>query len=215
MPFRAPFRILFLCALCASVANLRAEIVDRIVATVARQVITLSDLRLQYRLECFVSGKDLGTMDDAKTSELLDRLVDQALIRREMGENTFPPAAPEDVGVLFKQIRGRYPDEAAWRAALEHYSLTQEDVQRLVQFQADVLNFVSLRVRPGLQVPQSDVEKYYRDEFLPELRKRGAVEVPLDAVRDQIAELVMKRAENDRLASLLQEMRARTEVHRR
>jgi hypothetical protein len=208
-------RVLLLGVLCASVANLHCDIVDRIVATVARQAITLSDVRLQYRLECFISATEAGVPDAAKSEEMLERLVDQALIRREMGENTFPPAAPEEVAPRLKQIRDRYPDDAAWRAALDRYGLTQGDLERLVQFQADVLSFINLRVLPGLQLTQADVEKFYREEFLPELRKRGAAEPPLEDVRDRIMELVQKRAENQRLAELLKEMRARTEVHRR
>jgi hypothetical protein len=206
-------RLFLLVVLCAPVV--RGEVVDRIVATVARQAITLSDMRLQYRLECFISGKPVGVPDAAKNEEILERLVDQALIRREMSENTFPPALPEEVAPMMKQIRDRYPDDTAWRAALDLYDLAQSDVEKLVQFQADVLSFISLRVRPGLQLTQAEVEKYYREEFLPELKRRGAAEPALDDVRDQITELVTKRAENERLAQLLKEMRARTEVHRR
>lgn len=206
-------RFLLLCVLSASVV--RAEIVDRIVATVARQAITLSDLRLQYRLECFVSGKELGAMTEAKSNELLGRLVDQALIRREMGENTFPPATPEEVEAILKQNRARYPDDAAWRAALERYDLTPTDLHRLAQFQADVESFINLRVRPGLQAPASEVEKYYQQEFVQEMQRRNLPVPPLDEVRGQITDLVLERAKDQRLASLLEEMRARTEVHKR
>lgn len=204
---------LLLGVLCASAV--RSDIVDRILVTVGKQVITLSDVRMQQRLEGFFSGKDPGPLDDIKTNELLDRLIDQALIRREMGEGAFPAAGPDVVEPLWLEVRRRFPDEAAWKTALQRYQLSENDLRQLVQFQADFQSFIDVRIRPGLQVTPEEAAKYYQEQFLPELRRRGAAEQPLDQVREQIVSLLLEKEVNEKLSLLLRELRSRTEIRRR
>ncbi len=205
--------LVVLCVLCAFVV--KADIVDKILVTVGKQVITLSDVRLQSRLEGFFSAKDPAPVDEKKMTVLLDRLIDQALIRREMGEGAFPAAGPDVVEPLWLEIRRRFPDAAAWKAALERYELSEDDLRRLVQFQADFQSFIDVRIRPGLQVTPEEAAKYYQEQFLPELRRRGAAEQPLDEVREQIVSLLLEKEVNDKLSLLLQELRSRTEIRRR
>jgi len=204
---------MLLCVLCVSVV--RSDVVDRILVTVGKQVITLSDVRVQLRLEGFFSGKDPAPLDAVKTNQLIDRLMDQALIRREMAEGASPAAGPDMVEPLWLEIRRRYPDVAAWKAALQRYDLSEDDLRRLVQFQADFQSFIDVRIRPGLQVTSEEAAKYYQEQFLPELRRRGSAEQPLDDVREQIVSLLLEKEVNEKLALLLQELRGRTEIRRR
>lgn len=202
-----------LCVLCASA--MRSDIVDKILVTVGKQVITLSDVRLQQRLEAFFAGAQAAPIDGPRTTVLLDRLIDQALIRREMMEGAFPAAGPDTVEPLWLEVRRRFPEAAAWKAALQRYQLTEDDLRRLVQFQADFQSFIDVRIRPGLQVTPEQTAKYYQEEFLPELRRRGAAQQPLDQVREQIVSLLLEKEVNQKLSLLLQELRIRTEIRRR
>jgi hypothetical protein len=206
-------RIVLLGLLYAIVVN--AEIVDRILVTVGRQVITLSDVRRQDHLESFIAGREPTELDASKTGELVERLIDQALLQKEMTEGAFPAAEPEMVEPAFREVRNRFKDEASWRAALERYDLKETDVRKQVQFQADIVSFVDFRIRSAIEATPQGVEQYYREKFLPELRRRGAAELPLNDVREQIGKLLQEEEVNQNLASLLKELRTRTEIHRR
>jgi hypothetical protein len=199
--------------LCALVVG--ADVVDKILVTVGKQVITLSDVRMQHRLECFFGGTEVKPLDESGTAAILDRLIDQALIRREMAEGAFPPADAAIVEQQLQEIRKKYPDAGAWKAALDRYALSEGDLRRLVQFQADVQSFIDVRIRPGLQVTPEAAARHYQEQFLPEARRRGATEPAFSEVREQIVRLLLEQEVNVKLASMLQELRSRTEIRRR
>ena len=193
----------------------RGEIVDRIVATAGKEIVTLSDVQREQRIECFQQGRQVAVLDAARLRELATRLVDQALIRREMQNGAFPPAPPEKLDPQMEAMRGRFPDSAAYRAALEHCGLEEETLRRHVQFQMEMMNFIDFRVRPGLQVAPEEIESYYRQEFLPELRKQGSPAPSLEEVREKILAILSERQVNQRLAVWIAELRSHTVIRLR
>lgn len=197
------------------VLSARAEVVDRIVATAGKEIVTLSDVRREQRIECFQQGREVADLDAGRLRELAARLVDQILIRREMQNGAFPPSPPEKLDSQMEAMRGRFPGSAAYRAALERCGLEEETLRRHVQFQMDMMNFIDFRVRPGLQVTQEEMGTYYRQEFLPELRKQGAPAVPLEEVREKIAVILTERQVNQRLAVWIAELRSHTVIRLR
>ena len=192
-----------------------AEIVDRIVASVGKQIVTLSDAQEEYRVQCFLEGKALGVPDNARIREIAGRLVDQALLRQEMQGGSFPHVAPETIQAQMEEIRRRFPDQAAYRKALESYGLEEDVLRRHLQLQADAQEFIEHRFRPGAQVTAEEIERYYRQELLPELRKQHAREPALEEVREQITALLVERHINEQWAAWMKDLRSQAEVHMR
>ena len=193
----------------------RADIVDRIVASVGRQLVTLSDVQEEYRTQCFLEGKEIGALDDVRVREIANRLVDQALLRQEMEGATFPRAAPQAVDAQLEPIRRRFSGPAAYRAALERYGLEEQSLRRRLQFQADVERFIDYRFRPRAQVTSEETERYYRQALLPELRKQRAREPGLEEVREKIAALLTERRINELLAAWIEALRGQADIHLR
>jgi hypothetical protein len=73
------------------------DVLDRIVATVNRQIILQSEWQDAVRYEAFVNGRslDLVQADDRKAA--LDHLIDQELLREQMRSSGFPHASSEEV----------------------------------------------------------------------------------------------------------------------
>ncbi|HYG99414.1 MAG TPA: SurA N-terminal domain-containing protein [Terriglobales bacterium] len=190
------------------------EVIDRIVAVVNRGVVLQSDVELAVRYEAFLEGRAVGEVSDKDYRKALDRLVDQELLRQEMGEALTIPAS--EVQARVAEIRSQFPEgrvESDWQARLGKYGLTSADLAERVRVQLELWRFVELRLRPNVRVDDSAVDSYYRDEFLPRLRESGAEDVPLTEVSARIRQILVERNVDQLLSAWLHNLRDQSEVH--
>lgn len=202
--------------LITAAGNVRAgEIIDRIVVTVNGHAILLSDWDEALRYEALVNGKPLGNTTEAERKAVLDRLVDQELLREQMESLKYPRASLDEIrqqiAILRRQLPGAETDEG-WRALLSRYGFTEEDFAARVTAQFDTLRFLDLRLRPSIHVDPSSVETYYREKFLPELRKAGGSDVPLAEVSPKIQELLAQQRMDELLSQWLRELRQQSQI---
>lgn len=197
--------------LMLGVPGLRAQqVVDRVVATVNSSPITQQDCELQLRYEALVDGQPMSSA--TLPPQVLDRVIDQELLRQQMkGQDLSVPATEVDARVeeIRRQDAG---SDSAWHAALARYGLTESDVRDRVAVQLAVLRFVEQRLRPSVHVDAAAVETYYRDSLLPQLRQRGAAEVPLKEVEGKIEEILAQRQIDQALSTWLQDLRRQAAV---
>jgi hypothetical protein len=73
------------------------DVLDRIVATVNRQIILQSEWRDAVRFEAFVGGRVLDQVQATDRKAALDHLIDQELLLEQMRTSGFPHASGEDV----------------------------------------------------------------------------------------------------------------------
>ena len=202
--------------LLATIGAVRAgEVIDRIVATVNGHAILLSDWDEALRYEALVNGKLIGSAVEAERKAVLERLVDQELLRQQMEGLQYPHATDEEINRQVAEIRRQLPgapNDEAWRALLGRYGFTQEDFKARVGAQLDMLRFLDVRLRPSIHVDAASVETYYREKFLPELRKSGAGDVPLAEVSPKIEELLAQQRMDELLAQWLRELRQQSAI---
>jgi len=202
---RFPARSLILgCALAVSGAG---EIIDRVAAVVGRRVITLSDARREARLEAYCNGLPPASVAGANNGHrpVLERLIQQALIRQEMDQTSFPSVDDAQAGEWVLKLKPG-GDPAA-------YGLSRRDLLDYARRQLDVLRFVDLRFKTGLQIQSQQVESYYEKTLVPELKRRGiSPPPPLDQTRAQIERILVEERANELLDAWLGEQRARIPV---
>jgi hypothetical protein len=153
---------------------------------------------------------------DEDRRAVLDRLIDQELLREQMKAAEFRHATDEEVGARVADARKKYPEggtDAGWSALLAKYHITEKDLFLQVRQQIDVMRLVDSRLRPAVQIDSKSVEAYYRDQFVPKLKESGAGEVPLDQVSSKIRELLTQEKVSEMLVSWLQTLRSQGEVH--
>lgn len=139
-----------------------AEIIDRIAVAVDKRVITESEIMRQIRITAFLNNQasDFSASNKRTTA---DRLVEQILIRRELESSRYatPGAA---TSVSYKELKTRFRDDAEYKHALAKYGITDTDVREALEWQAALLDFIELRFRPGIQIPESDLREYYEQQ---------------------------------------------------
>jgi len=201
---------LFLLPLGASAG----DVLDRIVATVNGHIILQSDWIDAERYEAFADGRPPDQApEDAKA--VLDRLIDQELLREQIRASDFAHATDEEVAKRIDEIRKQYPDaktEQGWKAALARYGLTEEELKRRVARQLDVMRLVDSRLRPNVNIDSKTIESYYNQELLPQLGQSGAQAVPLAEASPKIKELLTQQKMNELLVAWLQNLRSGSEI---
>lgn len=191
------------------------DVLDRIVATVNRQIILQSEWQDAIRYEAFVDGRGLDQVQPADRKAALDHLIDQELLREQMRSSGFPHASSQEVEKRIGEIRKQYASaesEAGWQAALGRYGLTEAELQRRVGLQVDLMGLVDARLRPNVIIDSKSIESYYNQELLPQLRQSGAEQVPLADVTPKIKELLIQQKMSQMLIAWLQDLRSGSQI---
>jgi peptidyl-prolyl cis-trans isomerase SurA len=193
------------------------EIIDRIVATVNRNVILQSDWDDAVRYETFIGGRPLDHITNEDRKTCLDRLIDQELLREQVHlSNPAPSPDEQEVAKRIAEIRKQYPGaetESGWLATLGRYSLTEAGLRDRVAAQIDLMALVEARLRASVTVDASSIQRYYNQELLPQLHQSHAQDVPLSEVTPRIKELLTEQKVSELLTTWLHSLRAGSEIH--
>lgn len=162
MPGIIPFAIVLL--LCLTTPNIQRQPIDRIVAIVGGDVITLSDVRAEI-----VMREVLGEPAPKDDREVLNELIDQRLIRAEL--DRYPRAEPSNTEL----------DEALTQIK-DTRSLPLDTVRAAVRDHLRVQNFIMDMFGQFISVTDYEIQRYYDEVFVPDARERGLTPVPELAV---------------------------------
>jgi hypothetical protein len=136
----------------AAIAPVRAEVIDRVLAVVGGNLITLSDVNAAYDL-----GLSTPPGGDDRVGGVLSELIDREVQLAEVNRYAPPDPSPADVDRELDQVRMRFGSVATFSAVLESAGL---DVARLRE-----------RLREDLRI-----RAYINQRFaLPPDRRRQAV----------------------------------------
>jgi hypothetical protein len=195
-----------LAAVLITCLALQSEMIDRIAVTVDNRVIAESEIIRQIRITAFLNGEppDFSAANKRTTA---DRLVEQALIRREL-ETTRYAAQGASAATEYQELKKKYPDEDAYKAALQTTGITDKDVQEALQWQAVLLEFIDMRFRPGVQVPESDVQDYYNQQVSQSPGKLP----PFEEARESIEEILTSRLVDNAVDRWLGQVRTQTRI---
>lgn len=193
-------------------SSLRAEVVDRVVASVGKQVVTLSDVQREQRMNCYLNDGPPQVTSPERVHDLAVILVDRILIRQELESGAYAGGPQEELDNAILSSRRRFSTAAAQQTALARCGVTEKDVLAYLALQNRILDFIDFRVLPGMQIDSEEIQNYYDKEFIPASKKRGETVPPIEQVRGKIADLLKQRQVNERLDTWLKELRTQAEI---
>jgi peptidyl-prolyl cis-trans isomerase SurA len=209
-------RLQFALVLMAAVMC-RAEIIDRMVAVVNRQVILQSEVEQAARLEFFLDGKRLDQLTAKDLEDARERLIDQALLQQQIVSTAQLDPTPEELAARLHEVRAQIDggaSDAKWQAMLAAYGVTEHDVEQQITSQIRVLRFVDLRFRGLVRVDKTAIATYYQDVLVPQLQKQGAAVPPVDKVSDKITQILVEQRIDGLLNAWLQTLRSQTHIEK-
>ena len=188
------------------------EIIDKIVITVANQVITQSQIDDEIRVTAFLNREKVDLSADAR-KQAAGRLVEQALIKREMDISHYPLPELSDAGESLEALKATYSTESEFQNALQAAGITADQLTRRLWWQLTLLRFIDYRFRPGIQIPTADVQAYYRRQ-VSEWEQKGTKPIPtLDGSRDQIEEILTQQRIDQALDQWMKDTRKQVTIN--
>jgi len=207
---RASFLLAILLAAClaapAPAAPQAGRVVDRVVARIESDIITLSDVRE------LAAYQRLAGREPAQESELLRELIDQWIVANDAAAARFPAPSQQQVDAEFAALRNQIGSPEKFAARLRELDLSEQDVRRLVAKQIFLDVYLDRKFRAVARVQPGEVERYYHDEFVPQLQRRQQSVPPLDDVRDSITGLLIERDITRRAAQWIDQARAQLDT---
>lgn len=182
------------------------ELIDRIVARVENDIILLSEVRALGRYQQLVEGKS------ESEAQILERLIDQWIVRSEADTAQFPHPSEDDVARGVERVEKSFTSPAEYDARRKQTGLTDTDVRKMVAAQLYLSNYLDSRFRPSVQIGPKDVEDFYQKAVIPRAQARGQAPPSLDVARDYIQEALVQRSITEQADRWLNESRARVKV---
>jgi len=184
------------------------EILDRIVARVENDIILLSDVRALRHYQELVDGKP------ETEEQILDRLIDQWIVRTEAEVSHFPHPSDADMDRSLSQLQKSFASIDEYEARKKQSGLNDSEIRRIVGLQLYLSNYLDSRFRPGVQIDPKAIEDFYVNKVLPQAKSRGQEPPSLDAARDFIQEALIQQGINEQADRWLKESRVRLHIEK-
>lgn len=192
-------------------ALLGGDVIDRVAMTVANQVVTETQIDEEVRVTAFLN-REKPDLAPAERKIAAGRLIDQALIKREMELSRYPMPALNDVDSELKDLVDRFGNQAAFEKALRDYGITEDELKEHLRWQLTVLRFIDYRFRPGIQISDADIQSYYQQQLL-KWREQGVQPIPsLEDERSQIEEILTQQQIDQSLDQWLADARKQASI---
>jgi hypothetical protein len=209
MRSRFPIRRVSLLAaiILASVTPVRSqEVVDRIAARVENDIILLSEVHELRAYQKLVDGKS------ESDAQILDRLVDQWIVRTEAIAARFPKPSAAEIDHSVDRLKKSFASDSEFEARKRESGLTDAQIREVVEAQLYLSNYLDSRFRPAVQVDPQEIEKFYQEALLPRAKARGQEPPTLEAAREAIQEALLQRGINAQAEQWIRESRSRLHV---
>jgi len=182
------------------------EVIDRIVARVETDIILLSDVRQLNRYQVFMDGKAQSDAD------ILNRLIDQWIVRSEANVARFPQPSDDDVNRSIDRLKRSFSSPEEFQLRQKQSGISDDEIRRFVRAQLYLSNYLDSRFRSAIQIDEKAVEDFYKTRVVPRAESRGQTPPTLENARDFIQEALVQRAINEQADRWLKESRARVRV---
>ncbi|HSF38604.1 MAG TPA: hypothetical protein VLT87_02355 [Thermoanaerobaculia bacterium] len=183
---------------------------DRVLAVVDEDPVLASDVDRVVKLGLMKPNE--GEPEPAFRRRVVNSLIEERLRFHEIDRYGFEQVPVEEIEENVAKIRAQFPDEAAFKKALQDVGLDSKALRQLVARQLLVLAYVDERLGARVFVGLDDISKYYRTVLTPEMQKRGQPVPPLDDVREDIREVLKQQRMNQELAKWTDELRAAADI---
>jgi peptidyl-prolyl cis-trans isomerase SurA len=203
-----------LCVFLTIIAS-QAEIIDRVAVVVGNRVITESEILREIRLTAFLNGEPLD-FSPASKRKTAERLVEQLLIRNEIASSRYPDPAADAADQMLKEVQGKFPTRAQYEQELQRAGINEEELKAHMQRQLITLRFIEFRFRPGIQIGEDEMSKYFNQRLGPELKKtHPEMEFLLNDYRAEVEEALAGELVDKASGAWLKEVRDHTRIEYR
>lgn len=180
-----------------------AELIDRVLAAVNNEVITLSDLRQAMAFNAAMGARDSGTQAEAGT---LEGLVNRKLFLQEAARLRFDEVSDQDVAGELAAVRRQLGTDDAYRQLLDRMQVSEEQFGRMVRQRLMVERFLQKKIGLFARATREEAQEYYTGH--PEQFKGR----PFPEVQEGILAVLSEQKAGQQLDRFIDELRGRAVI---
>ena len=184
------------------------EVMDRIVARVENDIILLSDVRELEEYQELVNGKS------ESESAIVDRLIDQWIVRSEAELSRFPEPKSEEIDREVARVVKSFASVEEYEARKKQSGLSDAEVRKIVTAKLYLNSYLDSRFRPSVQIDEKAVEDFYKNAVVPRAKARGQEPPTLEASRDIIQDALVQSDIDEQADRWLKESRDRLHIQK-
>jgi hypothetical protein len=179
-------------AMLTSHAAAQAQVLDRLVAIVGDQAITLSDVRAAREMGLVgglvgrLAGGPVAPSTELTDETIVSKLVERELMRAEVERFGMPQPPADVLDARVQAVRGRFASPSSWTAALETCGLSELRLRAWLADDWRIDQYLQQRFDAAAQPTDEEVLQYYQSrerEFAVDGRPRAFEEVQDEARR--------------------------------
>lgn len=164
-----------------------AMLVDRILAVVNRQPITLSDLNRYQAFRALNDGKKNWETPPPPSPAVLQQLIDRKLLLEEAEKFEVGLPKTADLVEVQDRLSKRFASSLEFQDALLRWGLDRDALKHEIEDYLTIQRFVEQRIIFFVIIPPAEIQKYYdahRDEY-----KDKRLEEALSHISKQLTDL--------------------------
>jgi hypothetical protein len=200
------FAVALAVALAAGAAPPVQEVVDRIAARVENDIILQSEVNTLGRYQTLVEGKS------ESGAQILNRLIDQWVVRTEADASHFPRPSDADVQRGVDRLLKSFASPEEYEARKKQAGLSEAEIRSMVAAQLYLSSYLDSRFRAAVQVDDKAVEDFYQKAVVQRAKERGQTAPSMEAASEYIREALVQQGINEQAERWLKESRARLHV---
>jgi len=191
-------------ALWLGSAPVRAEIIDRVLAVAAGELIMLSDV---------TAARDLGLSAPGSGPDpigaVLSSLIDRELVLAEVDRYAPPEPGRAAIDRELEAVRNRFPTPAAFAAALARSGIDEPRLRETLRQNLRIQEYESQRFTVAPPADE-DVARYYREHAAAFTRDGAALS--LDAARADVVRALSEERRARLVAEWIAGLRRRADI---
>lgn len=188
------------------IAPLRAEIIDRVLATVGGSLVLQSDIAAVSRFGLITPPPGVDPVQWT-----LDRLIERRLMLTEVERYAPPEPDRTLVDKRLQAIDERIGSGEKLDAITRETGMTVEQLRRHVRDDLRIEAYLQQRFGGFYQPTEDEIVRYYRENA--QRFMRGGTQIPFNDARELVREAVMSERRAASVREWLAGLRRRTEVN--
>jgi hypothetical protein len=186
--------------------------VERVMALVNRVPVLASDVDLAE--VAALVPRQSGESEEGYRNAVAEALVELELRWQDLETSAISSRLPVDLDAAWHATVVRAGGEAELKRRLSGIGLPEVDLRDLVRRAAIVEAYVASRFGPFVRPTPQEVEKAWREEFVPKLQASGETVPPLAQVREKVEALLRERKLSAEVERWTSELEKRGEIVR-
>jgi hypothetical protein len=183
----------------------RAEVIDRVLAVVAGELILQSDVAAARELQLVTIEPGAGDPARQVLSQLIDRALVLAVVER------FAPPEPDaaEVDAALARLRARFPSPAAYADTLTRVGLEERHLRETLRQDLRMAAYLAQRFTSP-PATDAELDRYYR-EHIATYTRDGVVQ-PFEAVRPEVTAALGNQRRAGMVGDWLAGLRRRADI---